>query len=182
MTTSNTSGDGETQEREIWGVKLPLVTSPDKEPEPTFEYRNHYANAETCEGCGSITQGHSGEPKWCCYCGAKLKGKPIEWSPEIGQRVLDNIKLLKLVMNEAYSVYRRRRYAVATRMMGFPVAGVEFCNNQITINSESGSWYCYRQNEDGTALLHVSLGYLEAKNHLSPAEVALLMTTVRLPE
>lgn len=30
--------------------------------------------ADKCDECQKLTYGHSGEAKWCCYCGAKLTG------------------------------------------------------------------------------------------------------------
>lgn len=37
---------------------------------------------EECEECGRGTQGLSGDPKWCSYCGAKLTGKLWKAAPE----------------------------------------------------------------------------------------------------
>lgn len=31
-----------------------------------------------CDSCEGGTHGLNGEPKWCCYCGAKLSGKPVD--------------------------------------------------------------------------------------------------------
>lgn len=31
------------------------------------------AHRSQCNYCEKVTQGISGDPKWCCYCGAKLE-------------------------------------------------------------------------------------------------------------
>lgn len=40
----------------------------------TTQENKTLARPEYCAECERSTQGLDGEPKWCCYCGARLRG------------------------------------------------------------------------------------------------------------